>query len=74
MHVGEKVPVTHHSVDYHNHQITKTEVGRCVWVHPQGLFATVQLPSGIKVTVYPPRRVGSDYEKPRQVSGLKPKR
>ena len=71
MHVGEKISVTYQTVDQRNHPTIKTVTGRCVWVHPQGLFATVQLPSGYKVTVYPQRRVGSDYEKTRQVSGPK---
>lgn len=62
MHVGEMVPVTYEAVDGFDRKINKTVTGRCVFVHPEGRYATVEVPSGLRVTVYPPSRVGSLYD------------
>ena len=61
MHVNERVSVTYAAVDDLGRQTTKTATGRCVFVHPDGRFATVRLPVGYCVTIYPPRRIGSYY-------------
>lgn len=72
MHVGESCSVTYDAVDDFGRAITKTVRGLVEYVHPEGRYASVRVPSGYLVTVYPPRRVGGMFEAPQARRGPRP--
>ena len=60
MKIGDKVCVKIHSPisDEQRKAGMKTVCGRVVYIHPLRRFATVRVPAGYRVTIYPSWRGG----------------
>lgn len=54
--VGQTVRVAFSTCDDTGTTKVRTVQGRCIFRHPQGRFASVQVPAGYCVTLYPARR------------------
>ena len=54
--VGQTVRVAFSTYDDTGTAKVRTVQGRCIFRHPQGRFASVRVPAGYCVTLYPRRR------------------